>query len=548
MTLAHKIIEDRKAEENAENAKNQKIIDLGIAVDKMLEDVDFLKLSELVLLKQQWQFKKDNNCSLRREHDEYFRSFIRVPGESGLGNDDIDFEFEKVFQFILDFIGDDSMELKTKLFKYSRNYGNRVFTLLDAFVSERIDKSFNSLGFNVETLETKYAITIEEPTPQSLDISEEAEMHCTFCLYDTPSKEDGSCSECDNSRDETLVETYEENENLAYENKMMAQAFTSLGFSQEEINKICNGSLIPEQAPLNIDEDKLKSYVVGLVFSDDGVDEKDYDSYMENPKNMDICLWEPFENYPEAWVQEQLENNFDSLKEFITYLGGIDHKALVSEDNINLGVDVTGDVETKLIELGDFDYSKCTSCNSSNIEYDSRSADLEGDFVYRIHSCGDCGTKFEERYTLTQIKVEASKSKDTAKFKFKNEDSSCDNVCFDICNMSESHPTVSVTLLTNASNIATLEVEVCDDNKEHMKWSMDVCDWNEDLDLNKWSLSGEYLYVNLVTKENDVYQVQVKNQTSDRGLIVDVYKNADLIEALGYITEDDFASAGELAC
>ncbi len=239
----------------------------------------------------------------------------------------------------------------------------------------------------------------------------EEEMHCTMCLYETTSNEDGNCSQCGSCRDQALVEKHEENKSLASENKNMANALTSLGFTKQEMDDICNGSLTPTQKPVAIliSEDDviarvLASYFVNekIVFEDDKIKVEDVTS---------LTAWEPFEDYPLDWLEKQIKLDIKSTLDWLKSFNVSKHgERLISSSDANIGVLISKDEGTsfKLVDSSDESVSCCPSCDSSNVSFDTNLPEPEGDNIFRTHSCNDCDAEFEERYDLAIIELKNS--------------------------------------------------------------------------------------------------------------------------------------------
>ncbi len=106
-------------------------------------------------------------------------------------------------------------------------------------------------------------------------------------------------------------EKEEEIENLAFENKAMAEALKTLGFTQEQISQICSGGFMP----VIINDERLKSYAVDIFTTDGKNGSQDYDNFLNGNKSS-LSIWEPFENWPEEDIAEQMENTYLSLKQY----------------------------------------------------------------------------------------------------------------------------------------------------------------------------------------------------------------------------------------
>ncbi len=61
------------------------------------------------------------------------------------------------------------------------------------------------------------------------------------------------------------------------------------------------------------------------------------------------------------------------------------------------------------------DFSNCPVCGSINITYGD--SEEEAFFIYRIHSCDECFSTWEERYDLTQVRIESAAYKNIEKVK-----------------------------------------------------------------------------------------------------------------------------------
>jgi hypothetical protein len=85
---------------------------------------------------------------------------------------------------------------------------------------------------------------------------------------------------------------------------------------------------------------------------------------------------------------------------------------LVNINDVNLGVVILEDGESigKTVPIDEGDFQVCPECGGSDIEYDINGIEPESVFVYRVHECNKCGTKWDERYDLTQVVIERSKN------------------------------------------------------------------------------------------------------------------------------------------
>ena len=77
---------------------------------------------------------------------------------------------------------------------------------------------------------------------------------------------------------------------------------------------------------------------------------------------------------------------------------------LVSIEDIELGVIVNKENDTQLMTTYDADFARCPMCESRKINYGEPEPDNV--FIYRTHTCDDCGTTWEERYDLVRVNIE----------------------------------------------------------------------------------------------------------------------------------------------
>jgi len=162
--------------------------------------------------------------------------------------------------------------------------------------------------------------------------------------------------------------TDSEDESLASENKNMAIALTSLGFTKQEIDDICTGSLTPTQKPVAIliSEDDVKARVLAsyftsekIVFEDDRVKVEDVTS---------LTAWEPFEDYPLDWLEKQIKLDIKSTLDWLKSFNVSKHgERLISSSDANIGVLISKDegASFKLVDSSDESVSCCPSCDSS---------------------------------------------------------------------------------------------------------------------------------------------------------------------------------------
>jgi len=150
---------------------------------------------------------------------------------------------------------------------------------------------------------------------------ESPEQYCNICCMDSTFDEANNCEACGNHQELEVSEKDEEIQNLAYENKMMAESLKSLGFSQEDIGEICTGTLVPTQTKISIDENKLKAFVLESMFCNGDNRHEDYELFLENAKDSNLVLRQHFKNYPIEWVQEQMKKDLESMKRLLLSLG-----------------------------------------------------------------------------------------------------------------------------------------------------------------------------------------------------------------------------------
>jgi hypothetical protein len=103
-------------------------------------------------------------------------------------------------------------------------------------------------------------------------------------------------------------EKNDEIENLAFQNKMMAEALETIGFTREQISQICSGTKVQ---PCFTD-DKFKAYAIATFTSNSDKGAQDYDNFMEG--ETELSIWEPFENKDKEEMRELIESEFDSVK------------------------------------------------------------------------------------------------------------------------------------------------------------------------------------------------------------------------------------------
>lgn len=157
--LAEQIRNEISHREQSKNAIEEAINEKIKTVDDMAKDLDFKSILSTVLVKRKESLIK-GDCKLSRSYDEVFRSFVRVAGESGLETSKEDYQMQEIFKDILDYLGDNDQSLRGSNFTYKRNYGNRIFTLLDSFVSTKIVDAASGLGFNLEITDGYYIVTL----------------------------------------------------------------------------------------------------------------------------------------------------------------------------------------------------------------------------------------------------------------------------------------------------------------------------------------------------------------------------------------------------
>jgi len=141
--------------------------------------------------------------------------------------------------------------------------------------------------------------------------SNNSEGYCNICCMESTFDEAGSCEACGNHMDLENSEKDEEIENLAYENKMMAEALVSLGFTQEQISSICSGGFVAQIAT----EDDLKQHAVSVFVDEESTSAQDYNDFME--ENSSLTVWEPFESFGSHELARQMRYQFSALQKML---------------------------------------------------------------------------------------------------------------------------------------------------------------------------------------------------------------------------------------
>jgi hypothetical protein len=85
------------------------------------------------------------------------------------------------------------------------------------------------------------------------------------------------------------------------------------------------------------------------------------------------------------------------------------NEELVSVEDVNLGVLVRKIDSKYTVNTCDADYAGCPVCESSDITYGE--PDPDSIFIYRIHTCNNCGTTWEERYDLAIVTINPGRLK-----------------------------------------------------------------------------------------------------------------------------------------
>jgi len=80
---------------------------------------------------------------------------------------------------------------------------------------------------------------------------------------------------------------------------------------------------------------------------------------------------------------------------------------LVSYEDVNLGTLIIDGFDSQIVEMDEADFGVCPKCGSLNITYGD--TETENIFIYRVHTCYDCGTTWKERYDLTRVEIEEGK-------------------------------------------------------------------------------------------------------------------------------------------
>jgi Zn-finger nucleic acid-binding protein len=71
----------------------------------------------------------------------------------------------------------------------------------------------------------------------------------------------------------------------------------------------------------------------------------------------------------------------------------------------NLGILIIDEVNSKetTVEIAEADFETCPICKGTNISYGE--TEPESLFIYRIHTCNNCNTSWEERYDLVKLRI-----------------------------------------------------------------------------------------------------------------------------------------------
>ena len=85
--------------------------------------------------------------------------------------------------------------------------------------------------------------------------------------------------------------------------------------------------------------------------------------------------------------------------------GKVYMEKVVGVSSVALGVEIQKGEDTKVVPVDEGDFSECPECGSTDIQYDVKGIEPEAIFVFRVHSCSNCGTTWEERYDLTTVKI-----------------------------------------------------------------------------------------------------------------------------------------------
>lgn len=308
---------------------------------------------------------------------------------------------------------------------------------------------------------------------------------------------------------EIYSEKDEEIQNLSYENKMMAKSLISLGFTQEQVSNICSGGFTSQI----ITEERLKAYAIDTFTSDGENGGQDYDDFMED--NVDLSIWEPFQDWSKKDIKREVQNMYDTLKNFFK-------PTLIPTASIKA-------------EANDKKIYECNKCGAKVEDEDFECLNCEfikeeaKDDEYRNSlTCNSCAADID----LCRCSSD--------KFVF-DQTSDANQAIFKVSDFGTKENPIYATVNLDSVRGEMMRLEVCvldDESKTYIEWESEVCEHEDFLSLNHVA-EGEYLHISFTTRKGDVFLIQFKSQDSDKGLIVDIFKNDEEFE-LGYLLEEDF--------
>lgn len=93
--------------------------------------------------------------------------------------------------------------------------------------------------------------------------------YCNICCMETTFDEQNNCEVCGNPKSAELSEKDDEIQNISEKSKNMVFALSNCGFTQEQINKICDGSLGMLRAWIDVDNSIEEiDYIINVVVYD----------------------------------------------------------------------------------------------------------------------------------------------------------------------------------------------------------------------------------------------------------------------------------------
>jgi len=80
----------------------------------------------------------------------------------------------------------------------------------------------------------------------------------------------------------------------------------------------------------------------------------------------------------------------------------------VNSNDITVGVEVEERLNGEVVDFGiktvlEADFEECPNCGTSDITWGD--PELDGAFIYRVHSCNSCSCSWEERYDLVRVRI-----------------------------------------------------------------------------------------------------------------------------------------------